>query len=108
MTNDELFEITRGMLWNVTNEFTLKQDIISWAENTYTNFLNFDRHEIVPVVAALVLVINHRCWYWEKESNEELMKIYTDLYYKYNYLAWDWLEANGTDEEKQWFFETLD
>jgi hypothetical protein len=59
-------------------------------------------------MAAFVTVLNHKCWYWYEKGNEELSKIYSDLYYKYNDLEWDWLEAHGTSEEKSWYFDTLD
>ena len=65
-------------------------------------------HEDVLPLAALVTVLNHKCWYWYDNNEEDLSKIYSDLYYKYNDNAWDWLEKNGTDEERHWYFETLD
>ena len=77
--------------------------IESWAEQTYETYC-----DDVYAMAAFVTVLNHKCWFWYGKGNEELSKIYSDLYYKYNDLEWDWLEAHGTSEEKSWYFDTLD
>ena len=74
-----------------------------WAKQTYD-----DTKDDVATMAAFVTVLNHKRWYWYGKGNEKLSKIYSDLYYKYNELEWNWLEAHGTKEEKQWYFETLD
>lgn len=80
-----------------------EEDLENWAEYTHKTYCND-----VKAMAAFVTVLNHKCWYWYDNKNEKLSKIYSDLYYRYNELEWDWLEANGTDEEKSWYFKTLD
>ena len=67
-----------------------------------------DYQDDVQAMAALVTVLNHKCWYWYDNNNEKLSKIYSDLYYKYNELEWNWLEKYGTSDEKSWYFDTLD
>lgn len=77
--------------------------IEQWAEQNYEIIKN----DVVKV-AALVTVLNHRCWDLYHDGDEEHSMLYSDLYYKYDKKAWDWLEANGTQEEKDWYFHTMD
>ena len=65
-------------------------------------------HTNVEYLAKLVLVINHKCWDWYEKDNDTLTRLYSDLYYKYNDMAWDWLQANATEEEREYYFRTLD
>ena len=92
----ELFEL---LAQEAENNDLIEQ----WAKATYEIY-----KQDIAVVAALVTILNYRCWYWYDKGNENLSNRYADLYYKYNDMAWDWLEKNGTEEEKTWFFETLD
>lgn len=72
-------------------------------DNLYTSM-----QDNIVKVAALVTMLNHKCWDYYDNGDEEASKLYADLYYKYNDKAWDWLEANGTEEEKDWYFHTMD
>ena len=103
--NINYFKEMKDKFWNQTIADELKTtfNINNWAENLYEQI-----QDDVAAMAAFVTVLNHKCWYWYDNHNEELSKIYSDLYYKYNYLEWDWLEAHGTEEEKHWYFKTLD
>lgn len=95
------FEELKLKFWILSG---LNEDYLEeWATQTYENYC-----DDVQAMAAFVTVLNHKCWCWYNEGNEELSKIYSDLYYKYNDLEWDWLEAHGTEEEKHWYFDTLD
>ena len=100
---NEYFEELKLKFWILAglNENDLL--IESWAEQTYETYC-----DDVYAMAAFITVLNHKCWYWYDNHNEELSKTYSDLYYKYNELEWDWLEAHGTSEEKSWYFDTLD
>lgn len=99
---NQYFEEQKRKFWILSglNEDNLVE---FWAKQTYEAY-----QDDVAAMAAFVTTLNHKCWYWYEKDNEELSKIYSDLYYKYNDLEWDWLEAHGTSEEKSWYFDTLD
>jgi len=100
--NNSLFESTKQILWSVFD--LVKQEAITeLAEKYYGEF-----ESNIEEVAALVTVLNHKCWYYYEHNNQILSDLYAELYYKYNDKAWDWLEKYGTDEEKHWYFETMD
>jgi len=80
-----------------------EEQIIDWAAEQYEEIKND-----VTAMAAFVMVLNHKCWFWYEAGSEELSNTYAELYYKYNNLEWDWLEAHGTSDEKSWYFKTLD
>ena len=90
-----VFEALKFAMWHFTEEFNDEEIIKEQVEEQYQN-LQSD----VKGIAALVTVLNHRCWYWYDNHNDKLTQIYSDLYYKYNELEWNWLEAYGTSEEK--------
>lgn len=64
-------------------------------------------HDNIKYLTEFIMVLNHKCWTWNKK-NEKLMELYSHLFLKYNDKAWDWLEANGTQEDKSYYFHTLD
>ena len=98
------FEKSKKNFWAIYEGLEqLDFNIEDWTEIIYEA-----SSEDVYAMAALVTVLNHRCWYWYEKNNQELSDLYSELYYKYNEIEWDWLEANGTAEEKHWYFETLD
>ena len=99
------FEQKRDLYWSYTlaAEKFGENQIVEWAKNQYEQIQND-----VTAMAAFVTVLNYKCWYWNDRGNKKLSKIYSDLYYKYDYLEWDWLEAHGTSNEKSWYFDTLD
>ena len=99
---NKYFEEQKRKFWILSglNEDNL---IEVWANQTYKMYC-----ENVAAMAAFVTVLNHKCWYWYDKGEAELSQIYSDLYYKYNDIEWDWLEKHGTEEEKHWYFETLD
>ena len=99
----ENFEVLKTSFWIKFSSVEICDDIGTFAETVYN-----ENKDSVEAVAALVTVLNHKCWYWYYNHNEALSQIYSDLYYKYNDNAWNWLEKNGTDEERHWYFETLD
>lgn len=101
----DIFEALKFAMWHFTEEFDENDNevIQDWAEDQY--------HAIqkdVKGLAALVTVLNHRCWYWYENEKYDLSTLYSNLYYKYNDLVWNWLEAEGTEEEKTWYFRTMD
>ena len=64
-------------------------------------------HTDVKYLAELVLVLNHKCWAWNN-IRDDLMQLYSMLYYEYNDKAWDWLEKYGTHGDRDYYFYTLD
>lgn len=90
------------MASNIVEEENLHA-VKNWAANTYEQI-----QDDIQAMAAFVTVLNHKCWYWYEIGMNTLSQIYSDLYYKYNDIEWDWLEKHGTEEEKHWYFETLD
>ena len=58
-------------------------------------------------LTELIMVINHRSWYWYN-VNDELCTIYTELYYKYDEKAINYLERKGNEDNLRYFFRTLD
>lgn len=103
--NINYFKEMKDKFWGqtVAGELHTTFNINNWAENLYEQI-----QDDVEAMAAFVTVLNHKCWFWHDKGNEEISKIYLDLYYKYDYLEWNWLEAHGTEEEKYWYFKTLD
>lgn len=87
---------------NIAEEENL-QAVKDWAANTYEQIKND-----VQAMAAFVTVLNHKCWYWYEINMNTLSRVYCELYYKYDNIEWDWLEKHGTEEEKHWYFKTLD
>ena len=96
------FEEEKQILWRMFD--VLSTDNI--ANSTEIMYKKYNNN--IELVAALVTVLNHKCWYYYENGNEKLSQLYSDLYYKYNDMVWDWLEKNGTEEEKHWYFETMD
>ena len=64
-------------------------------------------HTNIKFLTEFVMILNHKCWTWNN-VRDDLMQLYSMLYYQYNDKAWDWLEQNGTEEEKDYYFRTLD
>lgn len=97
------FDQYKAIFWAQFNLAEESHEIEYAAEKFY----DATQADIMPC-AALITVLNHKCWDWFEKNNQELSDIYSNLYYKYNEKAWDWLEANGTEEEKDWYFHTMD
>lgn len=102
----ELFPKFKQLLWEAFDVHEQNNGIKYGAEEYYNLYMNED-HDIV-LLAALVTVLNHKCWYWYDNGNEKLSAIYSDLYYKYNDKVWAWLDKDGTEKEKSWYFHTMD
>lgn len=59
-------------------------------------------------LTELIMVINHKSWYWHSRNNDDLSLFYADLYYKYDEMAIEHLEKNRPEEELTYYFKTLD
>lgn len=96
------FTICKDVLWMY---FTVAEqnDKIEFVAEHFFNEVVGD----IVAWAALVTVLNHKCWdLYEKHNN--LSDLYSNLYYKYNDKVWDWLEENGTQEQRSWYFDIMD
>lgn len=56
-------------------------------------------------LTELIMVLNHKCWFWH-EKNEDLERLYSNLYYKYDNKAIKALNNNKT--ALNYYFKTLD
>lgn len=103
--NSNYFNEMKAKYWYETTAGELETtfNIKKWASDLYTQI-----QDDVQAMAAFVTVLNHKCWYWYEGGYNEISQIYSDLYYKYNEIEWDWLDKYGTEEEKTWYFRTLD
>ena len=52
----------------------------------------------------LVMVLNHSCWFWYDNENEELSQLYSDLYYQTH----DYALENLKGEELSYYFRVTD
>ena len=59
-------------------------------------------------LTELIMVINHKSWYWYSRNNNDLSLLYEGLYYKYDEMAITYLEKNRPEEELTYYFKTLD
>ena len=108
---DEEFETLKKRYWLLT----CLADIDGALKSKTDEILNklaaeqYDLHkDDIVTVAALVTVLSHKCWFWHDQHDDNMSQIYSDLYYEYNNKAWDWLEKHGSDEERTWYFHTMD
>lgn len=57
-------------------------------------------------LTELIMVINHKCWYWNDKGNDKLSQFYVDLYYEYDARVIKLLENDK--EAITYYFRTLD
>ena len=57
-------------------------------------------------LTELIMVINHKSWYWYEKGNERLTNFYIDMYNFYDARAIKYLEDNK--EALTYYFRTLD
>lgn len=75
-------------------------------ETTQTAFSNYCSD--VKYLTELIMVLNHKCWYWYEHGKESLSKLYETLFYEYDNRAIKYLEEQGNEEDIRYFFSTLD
>ena len=60
----------------------------------------------IRYVTELAIVTNLKCWDWYRKGNEEISKIYSDMYYKVrNYV---YIGKHFTNEERDYYFDLTD
>lgn len=78
------------------------QAIKDTAERAFTEW-----KDNIEYLTELIMVINHKCWYWY-EKNQEFSVCYNDLYYMYDGMAIDYIEKTMGQKELSYYFSTLD
>lgn len=78
-------------------------------KDTFNRAFNEWKSDIIAV-SEIECVLNLRCWFWYELGNEELSRLYSDLFYKVrDYVYGD--DENGSpfsDEELRTHFEITD
>ena len=105
LANTELFTDYTKLIRIRFDAAEQEHQVESLAQELYDSYIE---EADVTMLAALIMILNHKCWDFFNAKDEATSRKYADLYYVYNEKAWDWLEKNDTEEEKTWFFETLD
>ena len=78
-----------------------KESILETAEKCFKEWKSDYKY-----LTELIMVINHKSWYWDSHNNNELMELYSHLYYKYDDKAIKALNNNKT--ALNYYFRTLD
>lgn len=58
----------------------------------------------VEYITEMVLVLNWKIWYWHDAGNEEMARVYNELWEK----ADEWCMDNLKDEDLKYFLRTTD
>lgn len=58
----------------------------------------------VEYITELTLVLNWKIWYWHDNGNEELARLYNELWEKTD----QWCLENLKDDDKMYFLRTTD
>ena len=62
----------------------------------------------IEYLTELVMVINHKSWYWHEHHNDFLCEFYSDLYYTADAQAYEYLKEHGSEDDREYYWETLD
>lgn len=100
MPNGEEFKTTFWMDFSSADNFGIEAIM-----DTYNRAFNEWKEDLV-YLTELVIVLNLKCWQWYERGHLVLSKVYSDLYYKTNEYAWDFVE--GDDEKSSYYFRMTD
>lgn len=75
---------------------------ISAILDTYNRSFEGWKHD-VEYITEMVMVLNHKCWYWYQKNNE-YSKVYSELYYKLD----DWCLNNLKGKDLEYYINTTD
>lgn len=90
------------------NDFTAAEAIGRDAIKQLAAGIFKEQKHHVMLLTELVMVLNHKCWDWYYAQNDELSNLYSDLYYKYNDKALEFLEHRGNKNDIHYYITTLD
>lgn len=87
----------------------------SFAENIgpesikYEAEILFEKSKInTEELTELIMVINHKSWYWYDHRNVILSELYSSLYHEYDEKAYQFLQNNRGEKDLSYYFRTLD
>lgn len=100
MPNGQEFQTTFWQDFSIADAFG-----ISAIKDTYKRAFKEWKEDLV-YLTELVIVLNLKCWFWYEKDNEEFSKLYSDLYYKANEYAWDFV--SGDEEKSDYYFRMTD
>lgn len=80
-----------------------KDAIVDTAKRAFDEWKNN-----IEFLTELIMVINHKSWYWSKDWNDEYMTLYTQLYYEYDNKAYEHINKNLSPEDLTYYWRTLD
>lgn len=84
--------------FSIADKFGLKG-----VEDTYNRAFKEWKHDYI-YLTELVVVLNWKCWWHYDHHNQDLSKLYSDLYYK----ARDYALSHLKGEEFQHFYNLTD
>ncbi len=62
----------------------------------------------IAYLTELIMVLNHKCWYWYEQHEDNLASLYSELYYKYDERVLNYLEEKDDKEAIHYYLSTLD
>lgn len=70
---------------------------------------SFERYKNdIVCLTELIMIINHKSWYWYKQGNNKAARFYSELYHEFDERAINYIEANLDDKAMSYYFKTLD
>ena len=101
-------EVGYKPITNLWTNFTLaeafgEEAIKSTAEYSFNKY-----KDNILYLTELIMVLNHKCWYWNDNSKPELTRLYINLYYQYDDKAINYIEKNMPKDSMKYYFNVLD
>ena len=62
----------------------------------------------IACLTELIMIINHKSWYWYEQGNNKAARFYSELYHKFDERAINYIETNMDDKAMSYYFKTLD
>lgn len=103
MPNGQKFETTFWEDFTIADVFGDKA-----IKDTFDRAFKEWKDNLRPYLTELVIVLNMKCWQWYEAGNQKRSELYSEMYYKANEYAWDWIEEHGTEEDSNYYFEMTD
>lgn len=92
-------------LWEqfTETEFNGLEAIDTLAEDVFELYKN----DII-FLTELIMVINHKSWYWFEHGDNHVARFYSELYHEFDDRAIKYIEANMDNNAISYYFKTLD
>lgn len=100
MPNGQEFQTTFWEDFTIADAFG--EDAI---KDTYRRAFDEWKDDLV-YLTELVIVLNLKCWQWYENHNDRISTLYSDLYYKTNDYAWDFVSED--EEMSRYYFKMTD